>query len=88
MLGLHMVDQKWQNILMLLAWSSLTCVKENRVNERTVPEEGAHWCNIFKVAVTKGGVDEGDRLQLHIDKPEAEIVNFKGALSLIFKIIS
>lgn len=46
----------------------LTCIEEESINERAVTEEGAHWCDIFKVAVTKGRVDEGDRLQLHIDE--------------------
>lgn len=48
----------------------LTCVEEESINESTVTEEGAHWCHIIKLAVTKSGVDEGDRLQLHIDESE------------------
>lgn len=46
----------------------LTCVEEESVNERAVTEEGAHRCHIIKVAVSKGRVDEGDGLQLHVDE--------------------
>lgn len=45
-----------------------TCVEEGSVNEGAVTEEGAHRCHIIKVAVSKGRVDEGDRLQLHVDE--------------------
>lgn len=50
----------------------LTCVEEESINEGTVTEEGAHRCHIIKEAVPKGGVDEGDRLQLHVDEPSKD----------------
>lgn len=50
----------------------LTCVKEESINEGAVTEEGAHRCHVIKEAVSKGGVDEGDRLQLHVDKPSKD----------------
>lgn len=49
-------------------FAELTCVEEESVNEGAVKEEGAHRCHIIKVAVSKGTVDEGDRLQLHVDE--------------------
>lgn len=47
---------------------TLTGVEEESINEGAVTEEGAHRCHIVKEAVPKGGVDEGDRLQFHVDE--------------------
>lgn len=49
-------------------FEELTCVEEENVNEGAVTEEGAHRRHIIKVAVSKGRVNEGDRLQLHVDE--------------------
>lgn len=51
----------------------LTCVEEERINEGAVTEGGAHRCHIVKEAVSKGGVDEGDRLQLHVDESSKDM---------------
>lgn len=49
-------------------FEELTCVEEESVNDGAVTEKGAHRCDIIEVAVSKGRVDEGDRLQLHVDE--------------------
>lgn len=49
-------------------FEELTCVEEESVNEGAVTEEGAHRCHIIKVAVSKGRVNEGDGLHLHVDE--------------------
>lgn len=47
----------------------LTRVIEESIHERTVAEEGAHRCHTIEDAVPKGGIYEGDGLQLHVDEP-------------------
>lgn len=47
----------------------LTGVIELRIDEGAVTEEGAHRRHVVEDAVTKGRVDEGHRLQLHVEEP-------------------
>lgn len=46
----------------------LTCVEEESIDEGTVLEVRAHRSHIIKEAALKCGVDEGDRLQLHVEE--------------------
>lgn len=63
--------------LLFISKPGLTCVVEECINESTVTEGGPHGCHIIKVAVTKGGVNEGDRLELHADESEETVsLNF------------
>lgn len=55
-------------VLFLVLFVCLTSVVEERLDEGTVPEVGSHRRHVVKVAVTEGGVNEGDGLQLHINK--------------------
>lgn len=58
----------WQRAHSIMQSDGLTSVEEECSDEGAVTEEGAHWRHIIKVAVTEGGVNEGDRLKLHTDK--------------------